>query len=475
MKAYFENNSIAEVLEKCRDCYGDSPAVVTVKNGELFTRSFREMERDCAKFAARLKELGMRGKYVAIDAKNDYATVVAILGAMAGGAVAFPLNFDLPDDIIESAVTRLKPALFFCHDENEEFAREMDFPEELEFLTEEELTELLDNENAPEFRDNSLTCDSPCLVLLTSGSTGEGKLVLQPHRQFNPGTLWWCERGLSACPLFHSFGFVLLMEFIGAGAPIMLSDVKHAAENINLFKPANLMGVPAYLANIIKQQEAGRVNLECLKLVINSGAPSNPEVLQRFKAMGVEVHDEYGATEMARSLGRRIRGGDPAGSVGYVGRGGLVKIGDEDEILVEKSHALIEYIGNRAATEAVFEGNYFRTGDKGKIVDGFLYITGRIKNIIILSNGENVSPETIENYFSAYGEIAEIIAKGGSDDIIEAHIFPGEDLPETLQKIREIVAAYNKTVPAYYKIGKIVFRNEPFEKTPNGKILRSRV
>lgn len=104
--------------------------------------------------------------------------------------------------------------------------------------------------------------------------------------------------------------------------------------------------------------------------------------------------------------------------------------------------------------------------------EGFLSIVGRIKNIIILSNGENVSPEAIEAQLNMCEDIDEVVVKG-EDDMIVAHIWCGENATEeTCNKVEKYIKIYNRSVPSYHRVQKTVFRKEPFEKTSTGKIKR---
>ena len=133
---------------------------------------------------------------------------------------------------------------------------------------------------------------------------------------------------------------------------------------------------------------------------------------------------------------------------------------------------MLGYLGDEAATKEAFDGDWYKTGDIGKIdEDGFLFITGRIKNIIILSNGENVSPEAIENRIYRCGIIDEAVAYAENDEI-HLGVYCEDMNKEKREEIEEFIKAYNKSVPTYHRIKKIDFRDKPFEKTASNKIKR---
>lgn len=474
MDPSFTRISVSELLHTCANEYGNSPAITAMYNESLVQKSFIDFERDCAKVSSVFKKNGLSGDYILIDAQNDYETITCIYASMISGNIAVPINLDLPDDIIESVLTRLTPTTFICHEENLDVISYFDAFSNVNILKSSDIRNIIEDGSGNEFINLDIDPKTPSLVILTSGSTGLSKLVLNYHELIIPGKQWWPKRGLSACPLYHMYGIALIMDFLCAGAHIMVSDIKHCIENIDFFKPSELMGVPSFLTMVMKQYEAGKVDISSLRFILSCSAPQNADTLKKYTAMGVESHDEYGATETGTTLGKRIQGGDPEGSVGYILDDPVI-ISEEGEVLVHKSHSFLKYIADEDATNQALYEDYYHTGDKGIIKDGFLYITGRFKNLIILSNGENISPERIENFFSKYSQIEEIVVKGSDDDTIVAYVYPKDGNAEFNHEIEKFVSSYNRTVPSYYRIGSIIFRDKPFEKTASNKILRNKI
>ena len=131
------------------------------------------------------------------------------------------------------------------------------------------------------------------------------------------------------------------------------------------------------------------------------------------------------------------------------------------------------YYKDPESTAEVFEGEWFKTGDYGKIdKDGFLYITGRKKNLIILSNGENVSPEGIEIELMRLPYVKEVVVYEENGDIVGEFYLDEENYSEARTMLKNDVEFYNRSVQYYRKLGRIKIRNIPFEKTTTMKIKR---
>ncbi len=148
---------------------------------------------------------------------------------------------------------------------------------------------------------------------------------------------------------------------------------------------------------------------------------------------------------------------------------------------------MLGYYKNEKATAAAFtEDGWFRTGDVGHIdKDGYLYITGRLKNVIILSNGKNIYPEEIEEYLKPYPEIKECVVIGAPNDkgevVITAVVYPDRDLfsgktdDEILLAIKDIINNVNRQLPSFKHIVNVRLRTEEFEKNTSRKILRFKI
>jgi long-chain acyl-CoA synthetase len=226
-------------------------------------------------------------------------------------------------------------------------------------------------------------------------------------------------------------------------------------------------------------------------MVISGGAPISQEVMDFFEGIGISVLNGYGITECAPIIAVNHSKKVVKGSVGFPLNICDVKINEpnedgEGEICAKGPNVMLGYYKDEETTKAAFtEDGYFRTGDIGKFdKDGALYITGRLKNLIILSNGKNVYPEEIETELSAVPGVLDIIIyegqskRGVEHNQIVAEIFPDKDfiqknnIEDPQKYFQEFVNDYNRTAVPYKKIGILRVRDEEFPKNTLRKIMR---
>jgi long-chain acyl-CoA synthetase len=235
-----------------------------------------------------------------------------------------------------------------------------------------------------------------------------------------------------------------------------------------------------------------------LNMIISGGAPLNQEMADLFDGLGVKVLNGYGITECAPILAVNHNHYIVPKSVGPVLPIVDCRIADADdngegEIQVKGPNVMIGYYNNEEAnSEAFTEDGYFRTGDAGKMNvtkhgDRILYITGRFKNIIILSNGKNVYPEEIEDALSATPGLVDIVVYEGKSrrgiafNTIVAEIYPDKTIldekgiTDAHAYFQKFVNEYNKTAVPYKKIGLLKIREEEFPKNTLRKILRRKM
>ena len=211
-----------------------------------------------------------------------------------------------------------------------------------------------------------------------------------------------------------------------------------------------------------------------LNYIICGGAYLDSKYVKWFRSIGIEILNGYGITECSPvvSVNRNLYYRD--GSVGQPCRDISVKIYG-GEICVSGDIVMKGYYKDKKATNEVMENGYFKTGDLGYIdKDNFIFITGRKKNIIILSNGENISPEQIESELLKNEGIAEVVVYEDANKLI-AYIYPEDEYIANQEYFDNLIYNYNKDKPKNHQIAMVKLRTKEFVKNNNGKILRNKV
>lgn len=218
----------------------------------------------------------------------------------------------------------------------------------------------------------------------------------------------------------------------------------------------------------IMEQLGGR-----LRIMVVGGAYIEPKLLRDFETWGITIVQGYGITECAPVISCNTDRYRKYASVGKVVTGSEVRI-VEKEIWVRGPIVMKGYYKNPQETEQVFDGEWFKTGDLGYLdQDNWLYITGRKKNLIILPNGENVSPEELEQKMLRFPYVKEVVVSEKAGQI-QAEVFLDQETePKAEVKIQEDMMILNKSLPNYKKIAKLVVREQEFEKTTTKKIKRN--
>lgn len=374
-------------------------------------------------------------------------------------------------------------------------------------------------------------------IVFTSGTTGKGKGVMLTHKNLLSDLGCAVEyiadscgnKSIAVLPPHHTYGSTInILGHICIPAELYLSSgLRYIVKELKAEKPTHLVLVPLYLEtfyrkiwatvkergmekmirNMMKVSDAMRAKgidvrrkmfssvLSSfggnLHTVISGGAPISEDILDAFDSWGINVLNGYGITECSPLISVNTEEHKNKGSVGVAIRVDDVYIADknedgEGEIRVKGPNVMKGYYKNPEATAEAFDENgYFRTGDYGKMDENrVIYITGRLKNLIILANGKNVYPEEIETALCAVPGILEIIvyegesAKGPENNVIVAEIFPEKEyfekngIEDVKEYMKNAVDEYNRTATPYKKIGLIKIRNEEFPKNTLRKIQR---
>lgn len=376
------------------------------------------------------------------------------------------------------------------------------------------------------------------LIVFTSGTTGKGKGVMLTQKMIlcdiaeGLKYIQVTPKSIAVLPLHHTFGSTInvLGHLLGGCELYLSSGTRYVLKELKAEKPTHLVLVPLYLETFYRKimaniKEKGKEKLVAnmmkisnglrkigidqrrvffkdileafggeLQFVISGGAPISQELIDAFDAWGVTVINGYGITECSPLISVNRNKKQIKGSVGYVLTCDEVKIADpteegEGEIRVKGPNVMLGYYRDEEATAAVFdEEGYFRTGDIGKLDnEGALYITGRLKNLIILSNGKNVYPEEIENFFGSVPGVQDAVVyeghskRGLEHNAIVLEVFPDADyckangIDDMQAYMQKYLEDYNRTAVPYKKVAILKVRTEDFPKNTLRKIQRFKI
>lgn len=371
-------------------------------------------------------------------------------------------------------------------------------------------------------------------LMFTSGTTGSSKGVMlsQGTLAFNiqraQELMLITERCLSVLPYHHSYEATCgVLTMIHHGMTICINESLRALmNNFKLYKPTEMLVVPLYIENFYRRiwaaiEEKGKtatvkkgiklsnallkIGIDKrrklfaeihetfggeLKAIICGGAPLKPYIVDFFESIGITLINGYGITECGPLISINRNEYHNAESVGLPLRDTEIRIDcpnedGEGEICVKGPNVMLGYYKNEKATAEVIKDGWFRTGDIGKIdKNGFVYITGRCKNLIVLKNGKNIYPEEIEEFLGEIPLIKEVVVyaaklSGDAGKALGAEIYPDFDKAKELgvidieDEIKRAIHSYNEKQPPYKAVKQIVFRKEEFEKTTSKKIKRN--
>ncbi len=499
-------STMKDILDYAAEMYQGSPAIRYKKKKEILTKTYRELWEDSQAVSRALDAMGMLGSHVAVIGPTTYEWIVGYFGAANSGCVVVPLDAQLPAADVCELLNRADISVLICDELRRDVAAmAKEAVPGLKYIismqNEEDTEEALSLHRLIEKHAGSFSCtldpDKLCAILFTSGTTGKSKGVMLTHRNLTenaknvvidlaPGTV-----SMTLLPIHHAYCFTMdILKGLSLGLVICINDsIMHVSRNLKLFKPEIILLVPMVIESIYKKlkESSGLLPKKMvakaafggnLKIICSGGAFLPPEMVTVFAEYGITVLQGYGMTECSPVISTNMQGSSKFGSVGKLLANCQARVVD-DELWVKGSSVMMGYYKMPQETkEALTEDGWLRTGDLGYVdEDGFVFLTGRKKNLIILKNGENVSPEELENALLHYDLIQEVLVRE-AESVIEAEIFPDYEyakkkhIKDVPAKLQEIIDEYNTGLPAYKKIHSLKVRETEFEKTPSKKIKR---
>ena len=451
-------------------------------------KKYREYAQDIRRMVAYLKAEvpDIKGQRIVLLSRNCYEFCVASFGIILAGGVLVTLNQKKTWEELEYELGLVEPALIL-NDGIDYGCRA-----ELEAAYGPKLRPMdCYKETAPGELTNCVGHDDLMMLMFTSGTTGRSKGVMLSERNmcaslhtYSEVAENWITNRLPAgqklplshmtlLPLFHMACFVCVMSYPPAGWALNLcGDIRDFYRDLGLMHSDVMASAPMLVETIYNDMKRGRVSrLNGLWDLCCSSAALDPRMLLELAQNGFVVNQCYGMTE---TFGDGILNftqvekhmsavGKPDDHVQY-------KLDETGEICIKGDCVMLGYYKDPEATAEVIDADgWFHTGDLARMdEEGFYYITGRKKNLIILASGENVSPEELEKKLALCPAITECIVKEKGQKIC-AVIYCPEDKQE---EVRAFVTEVNRSLTLYKRISAVEFTAEPLPRNALGKLLR---
>ena len=451
-------------------------------------KKYREYAQDIRRMVAYLKAEvpDIKGQRIVLLSRNCYEFCVASFGIILAGGVLVTLNQKKTWEELEYELGLVEPALIL-NDGIDYGCRA-----ELEAAYGPKLRPMdCYKETAPGELTNCVGHDDLMMLMFTSGTTGRSKGVMLSERNmcaslhtYSEVAENWITNRLPAgqklplshmtlLPLFHMACFVCVMSYPPAGWALNLcGDIRDFYRDLGLMHSDVMASAPMLVETIYNDMKRGRVSrLNGLWDLCCSSAALDPKMLLELAQNGFVVNQCYGMTE---TFGDGILNftqvekhmsavGKPDDHVQY-------KLDATGDICIKGDCVMLGYYKDPEATAEVIDADgWFHTGDLARMdEEGFYYITGRKKNLIILASGENVSPEELEKKLALCPAITECIVKEKGQKIC-AVIYCPEDKQE---EVRAFVTEVNRSLTLYKRISAVEFTVEPLPRNALGKLLR---
>ena len=557
---FIEITDLKDMLNKTKELYGDKIAYKIRKKdgekGEYITYTHREVRDMVDALGTALIDMGLKGKRIAVIGENRFEWEIAYLSVVCGTGIVVPLDKSLPENELKSLIDRSGvTAIFYSKKYEEELKKikllgvgklkhliSMDLAEHEDGIySQKELIEVgkeLIKEGNREFIDAKISNKDMNIMLFTSGTTSQSKVVALSHKNICSNLMDIAkvldvnsnDVFLSILPIHHVFECTVGFLFsLYRGAQTVFCDgIRHIVENLSEYHVSVMACVPAIYERIFKiirkgiekqgklddvlekeelfrdktMEERKEVFKEIhdmlggnIRLFISGAAALDRTIEQKYRLLGINLVQGYGLTETSPIVGVGTNENYRLGSIGKPVPSVRVKLADKDkdgigELLVKGPNVMLGYFGNDEATKEAIRNGWFYTGDLAKIDDeGYIFICGRKKSVIVLKNGKNIFPEEMENLVNRIEGVNEsfIFGRPVSDDkddikinvklVIDKEIIKDvykiegtdEEIKEVLSsKIKEI----NKTMPPYKAIRGIIISEEPLIRTTTNKIKR---
>lgn len=531
---------LKDMLMQKKKTKPDAKAFTFAKGKNVIARTYGELADDVCALGTWLMAQGYQGKHIAVIGENSYEWITVFFAAAGSGNVAVPIDRELPAGEIAGLLDKADVQTVFCSKSYREPVEEAvdiirnnirnDIRNDIQVLGMADIpdyihdgAQMLEAGNCS-FMDYEADRKQLCCIMFTSGTSGKSKGVMLSHENIaedinNSCRIFRLEGNtVAVLPFHHAFGLVVATFMVlNYGYTIHINrSLKTIQRDLKEVRPQTLFVVPLFVETFHKQiwmnvRKEGKEKLlrrmmwisdlllkagidvrkrlfasvreafgGDIEYIISGGAAIDTGYVKEFRSFGIEVLNGYGTTECSPGVALNRNFYHKDGTVGVMVPGTDIRISEHGEVLLKGPIVMQGYYNDPASTGEALVDGWYHTGDLGFVdEDGFLTLTGRCKNLIILSNGENISPEELEADFRRYEEVREVLVYE-QDGIITAEIYPEEEYltggnkgTYAQEHFDMICREVNKKRPLYKQVGKVCLRGSEFEKNTSRKILRN--
>ena len=483
---YIEITDLKDMLKKSGEKYGEKIAYKIRQENEYKEITHSEVRKMVDGLGTKLIDMGLKDKRIAVIGENRYEWEIAYLSIVCGTGTVVPLDKSLPENELESLIERSKAEAIICSQKYVEILKKtklkyiisMDLENDNDGIISQKRL-ISEGIQLVKFGDASFTNakidnEKMSIMLFTSGTTSISKAVALSHKNICSNLMDISsildvnssDVFLSFLPLHHVFectvGFLFSL-YVGAET-VFCDGIRHIPENLAEYKVSVMASVPAIyerLFKIIKKhlEKQGKVeqilkdeekykdsSMEKkkevfkeihdllggnIKLFISGAASLEPSIEEKFRRLGFNMVQGYGLTETSPVVAIGNKKYHKTGSIGKCVPSDEVKLLDINkdgigELAVKGPNVMLEYYENKEATEKVLKDGWFQTGDLARIdEEGYIFICGRKKSVIVLKNGKNIFPEEMETLINKEDGVEEsfIFGKPISKDPNDIKIF----------------------------------------------------
>ncbi len=516
-----ELKDLRELIEYCGTTYSEQIAFRWLEKKNEKSKTYKEFKQDIEALGTYFISKGYNRTHIAILGENSYEWIVTFFAVVNSNNVIVPLDKEATADDLKCIFERSDSSVLVYSSTYSDEANAINCKEAYKIKDFDNLiaegNQLIASGNNS-YKTTLLNVEDYCAIFYTSGTTSEPKGAMLSHKGFASDAVYTQmnstvpDSSMLVLPLHHTYAIILGLSVpMLVGSSIFLNkSLRNLISDMKFSQPKYMAIVPLMLEVFYKKiiealKEGDKKDLidklisisniarSCgldlrkklfgkiiesfggqLELLAVGGAPINADMVVYLTNIGIQVLCGYGTTECSPIVSSvRNKHFMPTSSGAIIPNTYARTV--DGEIQIKGDIVFLGYYKNEEATKEVFDGEWYKTGDLGEVKDNYIYITGRCKNLIILSNGENVSPENIEMLLTKHiPEIEEVVAYG-EDDVIVAEIYNSQITDELKTVISQKIDEYNTIAPMYKRISKIKFRDVPFEKTTTKKIKRANI